>query len=550
MPFWVASVPVFFFFLLRMPFPDIGFDNINYHIINGDMSLDGFPFANAPLFFMHVGNTLPDMVMAAWRWVFGYRLGTIPCLLAMLWTLLILERLVRRHVRNVWLGTMALLAVSASDSVLHLLDGYMVDLFPVPFGFLAIEIIVYGRPLFRSANSALAAFALGTVSLVIAGTLKPTAVIFIVPCVGMLVFRLWSARLELGRAKWEMVKTTSCVFGFVAFAVLPHHAYMYWLTGNPVFPLYNNFFQSPFAQFTSFRDIRWGPMSLDEVFVWPVKAIRGERVGELPSFLLRTALGYALGWVTLALMLMRRRSSVLGLLAIIMVVGSFLWSYTTGYLRYGAFLEPLGGLLVLAVVAQFLDGWRCFGRGLRLSRAVTFSIIGCLVTAAVVLVVVSIDCAYRSSWSGRPTLFEMPSEWMSEWREIGRDRKLKRYLDEGTEAALDDVDCWVSCGPVSSGFMSLLKPRIPYMDFFHLAYRGPEKEKLRQRALERLGGMKSYTLISYQANLGQTLENSLEILEKGGLCHGQAREIRIPFFSDLPRFSLAVHLVPVQLPLK
>ena len=68
------------------------------------------------------------------------------------------------------------------------------------------------------------------------------------------------------------------ILAFLA-PLLPFTLYIYWQTGNPVFPLYNKIFMSPFWSTGDFVGVRWGPVVDDqrwvtmkwwEVLLWPV----------------------------------------------------------------------------------------------------------------------------------------------------------------------------------------------------------------------------------------------------------------------------------------
>src|SRR5438477_424213 len=132
--FWiVVALPLLFFYLIRLPFPDISFDVLNYHIFHGERALRGpllipgdfFPTA-APF------NPTPDILTGLYRHALGYRLGTIVNYIALLWTGTIVNRLLRDWVQSRWLRCAAILFVLATEQFLFQINNYMVDLLALP----------------------------------------------------------------------------------------------------------------------------------------------------------------------------------------------------------------------------------------------------------------------------------------------------------------------------------------------------------------------------------------------------------------------------------
>src|SRR5204863_4360041 len=111
--FWLlVALPLLGFFLLRLPAPDISFDVLNYHIFHGERALRG-PLLLPGDFFPTPApfNPTPDIVTGLYRYAFGYRLGTVANLLALIWTGTIVERMLRDWINLVWLRCAATFGV-------------------------------------------------------------------------------------------------------------------------------------------------------------------------------------------------------------------------------------------------------------------------------------------------------------------------------------------------------------------------------------------------------------------------------------------------------
>ena len=67
--FWlIVGLPLTAVFLLRLPFPDMSFDQISYHLVNSDRALGGWSFNQGDFFpGVLLVNPAPDMVMGVGR---------------------------------------------------------------------------------------------------------------------------------------------------------------------------------------------------------------------------------------------------------------------------------------------------------------------------------------------------------------------------------------------------------------------------------------------------------------------------------------------------
>ena len=161
--------------------------------------------------------------------------------------------------------------------------------------------------------------------------------------------------------------------GLGLLAVAGHHQLTLWqLFSNPVFPLFNNVFQSPFFEPIALRDKQFLPrdfwQAVTNPFLWTRTNIY--LVSELRFRDWRGAIAYvaiAAGICKLAAHYMRHgRGGVppfaetcgLGLVAIFVVVSFITWELTFSIYRYAVVLEMLTGVIAVGVLMGFFEAPR------------------------------------------------------------------------------------------------------------------------------------------------------------------------------------------------
>ena len=132
--FWiVVALPLLFFYLIRLPFPDISFDVLNYRLLHAERSLRGTLFAPGDFFPTPAPyNPAPDTLTGLFRLALGYRLGTIVNLLALVWAAQVVDKILRPFVARARLRSACVLLVVLSEHLLFEINNYMVDLLALP----------------------------------------------------------------------------------------------------------------------------------------------------------------------------------------------------------------------------------------------------------------------------------------------------------------------------------------------------------------------------------------------------------------------------------
>ncbi len=135
---------------------------------------------------------------------------------------------------------------------------------------------------------------------------------------------------------------------------------LYYDTGNPLFPYFNQYFESPLALHASYRDTRFIPHGAVKRLLFPILFSLDWRVADdLPYADIRVGLAYVLGILTLPVVLLRRSpdpvASPMGSATLfIFAAGSYVvWLLMFGIYRYIIVLEMLAPILVVAAIGSW-----------------------------------------------------------------------------------------------------------------------------------------------------------------------------------------------------
>lgn len=534
--FWlVVALPLLFVYALRVPFPDVSFDVLNYRLLHGERALGGplfMPgdFFPSPLPF----NPSPDIVTGIFRRLLGYRLGTVVNLLAMLWAAQVVDRFLRPHVRGAWLRSAGVLLVVLCEHTLFVVNNYMVDLLALPLileaAYLTLRAGGEGREDEgregdgRRGDAVRVAFLLGA-----AVAFKLTNLSVALALAPFYAHRFLFKGRPAGRRLAALLLASATVF---LLPLLPYVVYIYMETGSPVFPVYNGLFKSPYWTEQNWRDPRWGPTAAWQTLVWPVvSAFKPARLSELGVYSGRLALGFVAALAGLALV---RRDSRARLLCLVVLIESLLWSATTGYVRYALHLELLGGVLLLALAALAVRG------GLRLPARLGLPLAALLCATLAAQAAVACSYAARYEWSMRPTFFTQPAPYRHELRFLLRDHSLVSFLSEEERAALAPVEAWVESGIKTNGMEALLRPGAPIVNVRqHEYFTGGASARRFAAALDHAAGEKFYSLC-----FPESLKEAQGFIESRGLKVVGKAPVTIPFYS--PRNRIGLYLIEAE----
>jgi hypothetical protein len=522
---WAAvALPLLFFYLIRLPFPDVSFDVLNYHIYHSERALRG-PLLTPQDFFPTPApfNPTPDIVTGLYRYALGYRLGTIANFLALMWTATILNRTLGDWIQSTWLRSLAIFLVIATEQVLFQINNYMVDLLALPLlleaTWIAIDAGTRERFFARTLRLSLL--------LGVAAAFKLTNLIYGVPIVLVYAFNILEVSHKSGlvHRAWRLSKISPLALLAFVLPLLPFTALIYRLTGNPVFPLYNGLFKSPYwAQGAAF-DPRWGPHGIFETVIWPVAMFfRAARLCEYPFYSGRLSIGFVLA---AALILLAWRQRVVWQLAFIVLFGSLVWSAGSGYIRYALYLELMSGVIIVWALGHI---WK----ERRRAKLWTFVSVP-FVVLLLVHVFFALLHGYRWEWSARATVLEHTLSFdLREASNLLRDRSLDTYVSPEDVKAFDEVEAWIETTYKTTAIQGLLKPVVPAagvrLGEFFLT---PVSRRKFADVLNAHQTMRTFTLTDQE-----NLENARKALAARGLVTGSSRSVPIYYFSRSLKFDL------------
>jgi hypothetical protein len=529
--FWVlVGLPLVLAYLLRAAFPDRSFDVLTYHLLHSERTLRGTLFGSGDFFPSPVPfNPAADTVTGISRFFLGFRLGTVINLWALVWAAQVTDKILRPFVGRAWLRSGCVLLVVLSENLLFEISTYMVDLLSLPLMLEATLLTLrFDEVKNRRANFIQVALLLGA-----SAAFKLTNLAVALPLLAICIYK---AAVGSRRFTLKQLITTG-LLALVAFLAtqLPFTLYIFRLTGNPIFPVANVFFKSPYWPTHGGWDNRFGPHTLWETIGWPVLiCFKPERHSELAVYSGRLSLGFV---VAIAGLLFAWQNARARPLCFILISSALLWSATaTGYSRYGLYQEMLAGLTVVAVASAVTweSSWT------KLSWRTVLASVLCML-----LVVQSyLACSYvrQKEWGSRATIVDYPNAYAQEAKFMLRDRSLTSFLTDDERAAFEGVQVWLETCQKSTGFEVLLNPRAPV-----IAARQPEyfftRESWRQfiRAVEGSPGQRMFSLC-----LNDDMPQAKQVILERGLEIGQVTPIALPFFS--PRDRIGMMLIEVRVP--
>lgn len=523
--FWLVVVlPLLLFFMMRVAFPDISFDVLNYHILHSERALRGPLFLPGDFFPTPAPfNPTPDILTGLYRYLLGYRFGTIANLAALIWTAAILDRLLRRHVDSLWLRSAGVLFILLTEQILFQINEYMIDLLALPLLLEAtvLSLTPVDKEELWKRTSRLALF------LGLATAFKLANLIVAVPLVLVYLVNLKprGGRETLPSRFWAVAKSTPFAALLFIIPSAPFMVFIYRLTGNPVFPLYNGLFKSPYWPKGVVFDPRWGPFGFVETVIWPVLMyFRPERLSEFPSYSGRLSLGYP---VSVVCLIFARGNRQIRAIAFITLVATILWSATSGYIRYALYLELTSGIL-LVWLTQKIWQRNSLPRPVRLLAATLICLVLLIQSSF------AMRYAYRWEWSGRATVVSNGDEFLRESRDSFRDRSLWSYVPMGKAQLFDPVDVWLETTYKTSAMQALLKPQTPVIGVRNYNY-FTTKEARRKfaGAMQLAQGKRMYTLTNSDG-----LEEARAALAARGLMMGKTEPVAINYFSKTVTIDL------------
>ncbi|MDQ2855819.1 MAG: hypothetical protein M3R68_05785 [Acidobacteriota bacterium] len=533
------AAPLVFIFLMRLPFPDYNYDVLNYHLVYMERALRGWPFIANDFFPAVVQfNPAADIANGICKYLLGFRLGHILNLAAVLWAASLVERFLRDFIRNNYLRYLGALVVVSTELILFLQSIYLVDLLALPLLVEATLLAVNFKSLNRKHYSLIHIGLFLGISL----AFKLTNVAFVIPIAALAVYQAYVHRKELA-LPLSVVEMCAVIVAPAA----PFYVFMFMETGNPVFPLYNRVFQSRYWTADSGPASVFGPRGILQTLLWPfwvyIYPERGsEFLGGDNPYTGRIVLGLVFA---IASLLATRFNSSVRMLGLVTAASIFLWSASSGNLRYGVVSEVLSGVVILAVLASLLRKSSDGSQDPQSRKpAVLASAFSLLIAMQVIGSYKEALTLNRLSYSDKvqATIFQDVRGYARESANLFRDRSMGRFLSSDEQQMIEGVDVWVNSYPTTVGIMISLKPEIPIMAVTLFQGPGSFDPLTTAGARERYEAAKKATAGKHLYSLAyeEHLKESLVYLKRAGLRPARVQLWQVPFYSTSMRLKMAL----------
>lgn len=349
----IALVGIAFFFLFRISIPDIQYDTQNYHVY----SQEDFGVSNVAFNFFPARTfnslTLPlgDRMFYIFRYLLGYRLGTMLSLLVLLLVYLQLKNILsvyfeRKNIQvNKWLYLMLAIPVMMFDDILLYANTYYVDMLALPMFIEIVRIILFQKEQSKVDIALVIAMAAVAVSI----KLSNTYVVMILAILYIIKFR-----------KSFSFKPVAFGLLLAVFSVFVYFYVNYRDTLNPVYPYMNDLFKSPF--FVTGVDIndyvgfnaRFGPETFKQYLLWPLYVYLVPGRGSDLNFNSGGQIAYFFTLlIYIVLKIRKNKNRHLDLLAVLFVALYIIYLLPMqGYSRYIPILDIAGGLFTVLTITE------------------------------------------------------------------------------------------------------------------------------------------------------------------------------------------------------
>lgn len=418
---------IFFAFLIgyliiSIVFPDLSWDTRSYHIylqenvFKDKLNYDFFAGRNLNSFLFALG----DRVNYLFRYILGYRLGTVISYYLILVLFYQVKRFLIKNVESKSEKFISIFSIfPVMMSVVFSFSGtYYIDNFGLVFLLEIFYCVLYEEDIFKDKIKLYVLVILIGISIGI----KVTNIIFLIP---LGVYYLIKNFKEL---KYLKFYDYIIVFGLL---VLPWGIYAidsYVQTGNPVFPYYNNIFKSEYFMEESWKDTNFGPQNFIQFLIWPLYIIFNPKSAFDTKFVdFGWGTGYIaiLGYIIYSLKNKKILKTKLFVLSIIVFIDYYLWQILLiGYVRYASILLILSLIVVITIISKFYER-----KKIKFFILAFIFIILCLPSLAYDFLIIVKDY---------PNINEFVSEYKSNFCKIVKDRNNEKINVDGILGAIAD----------------------------------------------------------------------------------------------------------------
>lgn len=336
------------YMLFSIPFPDLSWDTRSYHIYIQEnvfadkLNFDFFAGRNLNSFLFALG----DRINYLFRYVFGYRFGTIISYYLILILYYQVKKIIKEIInsKNEILITLFSIFPCVASVIFSYAGTYYIDNFGLVCLMECLYILLFEKEIFKEKIKAY------TLAIIvgIAFSVKITNIIFIIPMGLYYIFKNFKGLKFLKLYDWVFL---------IFLAIMPWGIYAicnYIQTGNPIFPYYNSIFNSEYFMATSWKDDRFGPKSVIQFLIWPIYIIFNPEKAFDTKFV---DIMWGIGFSSIALFLLlnvkkrKKANSKIIVLSMITLISYYLWeALLVGYVRYASIVLVLSYIVVISII--------------------------------------------------------------------------------------------------------------------------------------------------------------------------------------------------------
>ena len=524
--FLIVGVPLIFFYSLRFVFPDASFDIVNYHFINGERALRGYPFINGDFLYLSFANPISDMITGIFRHLLGHRVGTVINLLAIFWSAQILEKILSNFNLDRKIKYLILIILLLFEGITYQISNYWVELLSIPIVLELVNLLVFKKKKDYIEYTIISLFCgiLISFKLINLIVVLPLSLLFLIQYIKDIDEKISKKYLKL------------FLLVLVFFApIIPYHSYIFLITGNPFYPHLNFIFKSDLFHTINVLRQGLGPKDNVEAFFWPfIMLFKSERLSNTPVFPYLTFLAYIFSLLALGLYKYFRsiKFPSVNFFSIFYFFAIFIWGFLSGDFRYVYYFEVLGGLLILTIILCLILKNKKFFLKLNKMRFFNNLIIILIIPFFMFKFFTTLKMARWYEWAGRPSIFDGSKTYISNMKYLFKDYSLSSYLPKESREQMSKINAWISVSPVVSGYMVLLNNKIPYVDLHHLSFRGKKGQNLFNQTIIKNGPRIYSSLIEIDDILNWNFDESLKDLKNNNFKILSINKFNLPFFSD------------------
>jgi hypothetical protein len=351
----LCFLPILFLNYQRIIFPDADYDVQSYHLYLHTLNR----FDNCKNFNL-IGDSgggtyyffsLSYKIFGFARQLLGYRLGAIFNTFLLFLTYVSVYDFLTKFLRSffpekkvlIFLIALSAMFTIFADNTLFNLNSYKIDLIGVPL-LLELLHIAFFKRLNNNNKIGITIYFFVVASLIIAYKLT------YLPYAAIIGLYLLISNHQIYLADKKLIGICFLTLLFPSIYLL----YNYTATLNPVFPFYNKLFKSPLYYIQNFKDERWGPRNWKEFFTYNIiTLLHKERNSEFAFFSVRLLAEYLIiivSAITLFYNKFKIKNACISFilyLSLIAILCNYALLYTTGYYRYGIFIEVIFGVILI-----------------------------------------------------------------------------------------------------------------------------------------------------------------------------------------------------------